>query len=65
MTKEQVAIDNGGGGNWGAEWGGDIKQINTIDAPVVSLSTSLLPVLHSSTVVAEAAALVGETKSNH
>ena len=45
MTKEQVAIDNGGGGNWGAEWGGDIKQINTIDAPVVSLSTSLLPVL--------------------
>ena len=30
LTKEQVAIDNGGGGNWGAEYGGDINQIKTI-----------------------------------
>jgi len=28
LTKEQVAIDNGGGGNWGAEYG-DIHQIKT------------------------------------
>jgi len=27
LTKEQVSIDNGGGGNWGAEGGGDINQI--------------------------------------
>jgi hypothetical protein len=31
LTKEQVAIDNGGGGNWGAEAGGDIQQIKTIN----------------------------------
>jgi hypothetical protein len=30
LTKEQVAIDNGGGGNWGAEVGGEINQIKTI-----------------------------------
>jgi hypothetical protein len=31
LTKEQVSIDNGGGGNWGAEGsGGDINQIKTI-----------------------------------
>jgi hypothetical protein len=29
LTKEQVALDNGGGGNWGAEDGGDINQIKT------------------------------------
>jgi hypothetical protein len=30
LTKEQVSLDNGGGGNWGAEGGGDINQIKTI-----------------------------------
>ena len=33
LTKEQISIDNGGGGNWGASHGGDINQIKTIDAP--------------------------------
>ena len=32
LTKEQVSLDNGGGGNWGAEDGGDINQIKTIAA---------------------------------
>jgi hypothetical protein len=31
LTKEQVSLDNGGGGNWGAD-GADIKQIKTTDA---------------------------------
>jgi hypothetical protein len=35
LTKERVAIDNGGGGNWGAGPGGDINQIKTIAATVV------------------------------
>ena len=30
LTKEQVAIDNGGAGNWGARCGGDINQIKTV-----------------------------------
>tara|TARA_B110000858_G_scaffold39512_1_gene44867 strand:- start:293 stop:1408 length:1116 start_codon:yes stop_codon:yes gene_type:complete len=30
LTKEQVSIDNGGGGNWGARLGADINQITTI-----------------------------------
>ena len=30
LTKEQVALDNGGGGNWGAERGADIHRIKTI-----------------------------------
>jgi len=30
LTKEQVSLDNGGGGNWGAEGGSDIHQIKTI-----------------------------------
>ena len=30
LTKEQVSLDNGGGGNWGAALGGDINQIKTI-----------------------------------
>ena len=29
LTKEQVSLDNGGGGNWGARYG-DINQIKTI-----------------------------------
>jgi hypothetical protein len=29
LTKEQVSVDNGGGGNWGAEYG-DINQMKTI-----------------------------------
>jgi hypothetical protein len=33
LTKEQVSVDNGGGGNWGAEQGAGIKQIKTTDAP--------------------------------
>jgi len=30
LTKEQVSLDNGGGGNWGAGGGGGINQIKTI-----------------------------------
>jgi hypothetical protein len=30
LTKEQVALENCGGGNWGATFGGDIHQIKTI-----------------------------------
>ena len=30
LTKEQVSLDNGGGGNWGADGGADINQIKTI-----------------------------------
>jgi hypothetical protein len=30
LTKEQVSKDNGGGGDWGAVFGGDINQIKTI-----------------------------------
>jgi len=30
LTKQQVSLDNGGGGNWGAGKGGDINQIKTI-----------------------------------
>jgi hypothetical protein len=31
LTKEQVSLGNGGGGNWGAVFGGDINQIKTIN----------------------------------
>ena len=30
LTKEHVAVDNGGGGNWGADEDGNINQIKTI-----------------------------------
>jgi hypothetical protein len=30
LTKEQVSIDNGGGGNWGGGKYGNINQIKTI-----------------------------------
>ena len=30
LTKEQVSLDNGGGGNWGAIHGANINQIKTI-----------------------------------
>ena len=30
LTKEQVSLDNGGGGNWGVQYGGDINQIKTV-----------------------------------
>jgi hypothetical protein len=30
LTREQVSIANGGGGNWGAEYDGNINQIKTI-----------------------------------
>jgi hypothetical protein len=30
LKNEQVSLDNGGGGNWGASSGGDIHQIKTI-----------------------------------
>ena len=30
LTKEQVSLDNGGGGNWGAGFLCDINQIKTI-----------------------------------
>ena len=32
LTKEHVAIDNGGGGNWGKHGGGALSQIKTIAA---------------------------------
>jgi hypothetical protein len=32
LTKEQVSLDNGGGGNWGAAFGANINQIKTIAA---------------------------------
>ena len=35
LIKEQVSLDNGGGGNWGAGFRGDINLIKTIDAPAV------------------------------
>jgi hypothetical protein len=39
LTKEQVSIDNGGGGNWGARIGGaDINQIKTIDVASASVA---------------------------
>jgi hypothetical protein len=51
LTKEQVSIDNGGGGNWGAGgYGADVNQIKTIDAPAISSLSS---------------AQAGETKSIH
>ena len=40
LTKEQVSLDNGGGGNWGSDDDGDINQIKTIDAPAISSSSS-------------------------
>jgi len=50
LTKEQVAIDNGGGGNWGARGrGADINQIKTIEARAIVSSS----------------AQVGEMKSIH
>ena len=39
LTKEQVSLDNGGGGNWGAVKGGDIHQIKTITAAITSVSS--------------------------
>jgi hypothetical protein len=42
LTKEQVAIENGGGGNWGAVDGGDIHQIKTIK-PTVTASSDTTP----------------------
>jgi hypothetical protein len=39
LTKEDVSSDNGGGGNWGAGYGGDIHQIKTIGAPSPSGET--------------------------
>jgi hypothetical protein len=38
LAKEQVSLDNGGGGNWGAENDGDINQIKTIAATTSSSS---------------------------
>ena len=34
LTKEQVSLDNGGGGNWGAKDDADINQIKTIAAVI-------------------------------
>ena len=31
LTREEVSVDNGGGGDWGAVFGGDINQIKTIN----------------------------------
>jgi len=35
LTKEHVSLDNGGGGNWGADDDGDINQIKTTTEPKV------------------------------
>ena len=50
LTKSIVSIDNGGGGNWGADCGGNINQIKTIaplnaslKKPPVSLCFVLFP----------------------
>ena len=61
LTKEQVSLDHGEGGNWGADdgWEGgtaNINQIKTIAATTISSSSSS---------VAAAGAPGGETKSNH
>jgi hypothetical protein len=41
LTKDQVATDNSGGGNWGASCYGDIHQIKTIAAaPTVANETT-------------------------
>jgi hypothetical protein len=42
LSKEQVSINNGGGGNWGASCGGNINQIKTI-APL-NASLKKIPV---------------------
>ena len=36
LTKEHVSIDNGGGGNWGAAFGGDINQIKTVAGTIIA-----------------------------
>jgi hypothetical protein len=41
LTKEQVSLDNGGGGNWGADGGGDINQIKTIAAVVAPANETI------------------------
>ena len=40
LTKQQVSIDNGGGGNWGAKYGGNINQIKTIETAAISSSSA-------------------------
>jgi len=40
LTKEQVSLDNGGGGNWGAAGGGDIHQIKTISQAALEEATT-------------------------
>lgn len=42
LTKEQVSLDNGGGGNWGAEWGGDINQIKSMTKAEFAATTAQL-----------------------
>jgi hypothetical protein len=41
LTKEQVATDNSGGGNWGADHDGDIDQIATTTEDIQSSSAGL------------------------
>jgi hypothetical protein len=36
LTKEQVSLDNGGGGNWGVDGGADLNQIKTISQTEVA-----------------------------
>jgi hypothetical protein len=50
LTKEAVAVDNGGGGNWGVGLMGDINQIKTIapsNASLLKSPVSLCSVLFS------------------
>ena len=48
LTKEEVSVDNGGSGNWGAEEGSGINQIKTVESEIVE--------------AAEAAAARGEVR---
>jgi hypothetical protein len=46
LTKEQVSYSNDGGGNWGAEDGGDINQIKNRLSPLIqSLYTRLFTIV--------------------
>jgi hypothetical protein len=38
LTKEQVSLDNGGGGNWGAGYGCDINQIKTMTEAEIEIA---------------------------
>ena len=59
LTKEEVSVDNGGGGNWGAENGGVIKQIKTITEEAAAVMASAAT---AAAAAAAAAYLRGEVR---